>query len=356
VPFFGTIKKLFIESEGRFKVAVSISGITLKLLQNNVPQAIKDLSNLAQNGCIEFLSEPWSHSIVAFSDPEALLVQTHRHDEMIRTMFGNTPDIFIVHSPVCSEKIWRTITDSWGKGIFIYSNRIDKAPIKKNDTNKTILSNKGVYLINYILSQALQNMDFNPDNQIRTDFGSLILKKMRNCTALVNPLILVYNPTIFMRPFNQNRAFIWQAIINQLLADPEFHFSFPSELMKTSTHFFNENGVPDKVAHQHKLPEDLWLKNDLQKKALNEQLSIQKLMQTCTRTSLIEDWNLIQDMDHLYYMNNHFFLKEYGENNFNPYFSPYLAFINYMNVLADFTGRLGKKSAPAKHILNPTCS
>jgi alpha-amylase len=68
LPFFKTIKKLFIESGFRFKVAVSISGITLKLLQTFAPEAISDLADLGQKGCIGFLSEPWSHSLVAFSD------------------------------------------------------------------------------------------------------------------------------------------------------------------------------------------------------------------------------------------------------------------------------------------------
>lgn len=354
LSFFETIKKLFIESDGRFKVAVSISGITLKLLQNHTPQAIEALSDLVQKDCIEFLSEPWSHSIVAFSDPETLAGQTLLHNEMIRSMFGKTPDIFIIHSPVCPEKIWRTIPESGKKGIFMYSNHLDKSSIKSNDKNETPPSNKGVFLINYALSQTLQNMDSNPDKQIRIYFAFLISRKFINHTPSAEPHILVYNPAILRSPFIQNRAVAWEAIMNLLLFDPDVHFSFPSEMMEPATHFFTPNDVPDKkVDLQFKLPTNLWLKNDLQKEALTEQLSINKRMKDCNRISLIEDWNLLQDMDHLHYMSNQFFLKEYAENNFNPYASPYLAFINYMNVLADFTGRIDKKLLLAKQILKP---
>lgn len=353
-PFFETIKKLFSETEGRFKVAVSISGITLKLLQNYVPQAIKDLSDLAKNGCIEFLSEPWSHSIVAFTDPGTLARQTHLHDEVIRSMFGKTPDIFIIHSPVCPEKIWRTIPENGKKGIFMYSNHLDKSSIKSNDKNETQPLYKGVFLINYALSQTLQDMDSNPDKQIRIYFAFLISRKFINHTPSAEPHILVYNPAILRSPFIQNRAVAWEAIMNLLLFDPDVHFSFPSEMMEPANHFFTPNDVPDKkVDPQFKLPTNLWLKNDLQKEALTEQISINKRMKDCNRISLIEDWNLLQDMDHLYYMDSLFFSTEYGENNFNPYASPYLAFINYMNVLDDFAGRIDKKPLLAKQILKP---
>lgn len=353
VPFFETIKKLFIETEGRFKVAVSISGITLKLLQNYVPQAIKDLSDFAKNGCIEFLSEPWSHSMVAFSDPETLARQTNLHDEMISFLFGKTPDIFIIHSPVCPEKIWRTIPESGKKGTFMSSNHLDKAPIKSNGTNETTPSNKGVFLINYALSQTLQNMDSNPDKQIRIYFASRIFRKFNNCATSPEPQILIYNPAIFGRPFDRKSAVTFESIVSLILFDPEVQFLFPSELMNSPAQFSSQNDLTDKLFRQFKLPADLCLKNDLQKEAFNEQLSINKRMQACTKTSLIEDWNLLQDMDHLYYMDSLFFSTEYGENNFNPYASPYLAFINYMNVLDDFADRIDKKPLLAKQILKP---
>lgn len=352
LPFFETIKKLFIESEGRFKVAISISGITLKLLQKFVPEAITDLADLEQNGCIEFLSESWSHSMVAFSDPETLAGQTQLHDEMIKSLFGKTPDVFIVHSPVCPEKIWRTIPNSGGKRIFMSSNHIDKTPVKPNVTNKTTPSNKGVFLINYALSQTLQNMDSNPDKQIRIFFASRIFRKFNNRTPSPDPQILIYNPAILGRPFDRKSAVTFESIVSLILFDPDLHFLFPSE-MKTAYPCFIGNDLSKKEAQQFKLPVELWLKNDLQKEAFKEQLSLHKRMQTCTKTSLIEDWNLLQDMEHLYYMSNQFFLKKYAENNFNPYASPYLAFMNYMNVLADFTGRIERKSLSVKRIIKP---
>jgi len=151
---------------------------------------------LGQTGCIEFLSEPWSHSVVAFSDQETLARQTQLYDEMIKSMFVLSPEVFIIHSPVCPEKTRKSLFEQSGKGIFMYSNHIGKAPIKQTATNKTSLSNKGVFLIKYALSQTLQDLDSNPDKQIRIYFASRIFSKLKNNAHSPEPQILIYNREI----------------------------------------------------------------------------------------------------------------------------------------------------------------
>jgi alpha-amylase len=59
---------------------------------------------------------------------------------------------------------------------------------------------------------------------------------------------------------------------------------------------------------------------------------------------LSRDWGYLQASDHLYYMSTKFFADQAVHNYFNPYNSPYDAFINYMNILSDFIIRLEKKT------------
>ena len=58
-------------------------------------------------------------------------------------------------------------------------------------------------------------------------------------------------------------------------------------------------------------------------------------MNRCSDKQIIDDWYRLQSTDHLYYMSTSFY-----NQTFCPYDSPYDAFINYMNVLADFSKRL----------------
>ena len=51
----------------------------------------------------------------------------------------------------------------------------------------------------------------------------------------------------------------------------------------------------------------------------------------------------MQKTDHFYYMATKWFSDGDVHSYFNPYDSPYEAFINYMNVLSDFEIEVGKK-------------
>mgnify|MGYP007111744949 CR=1 FL=1 len=53
-------------------------------------------------------------------------------------------------------------------------------------------------------------------------------------------------------------------------------------------------------------------------------------------------WNFMQTSDHFYYMATKWFSDGDVHSYFNPYGSAYEAFINYMNVLADFEIELNK--------------
>ena len=63
-------------------------------------------------------------------------------------------------------------------------------------------------------------------------------------------------------------------------------------------------------------------------------------MRDCTDKRMQKDWNYLQTNDHLYYMCTKFFSDGEVHKFFNPYANPYEAFINYMNVLSDFSFRL----------------
>ncbi len=56
--------------------------------------------------------------------------------------------------------------------------------------------------------------------------------------------------------------------------------------------------------------------------------------------ALWQDWRKLQTSDHFYYMCTKWLEDGDVHKYFNPYASPYDAYINYMNVLDDFSGRL----------------
>ena len=55
---------------------------------------------------------------------------------------------------------------------------------------------------------------------------------------------------------------------------------------------------------------------------------------------IIRDWKNLQTGDHFYYMSTKLFSDGAVHSYFNPYDGPYDAFINYNNILSDFTLRV----------------
>ena len=78
-------------------------------------------------------------------------------------------------------------------------------------------------------------------------------------------------------------------------------------------------------------------------------------MNLCHDATLLKDWDYLQTIDHFYYMCTKFFSDGEVHKYFNPYSTPYEAFINYMNILSDFKIRLNAlvpESAKDQEITN----
>jgi alpha-amylase len=85
-----------------------------------------------------------------------------------------------------------------------------------------------------------------------------------------------------------------------------------------------------------------WLGNELQVAALDKLYSLASKVNKCEDQHIKKDWEYLQTSDHFYYMATKFFSDGAVHSYFNPYETPYDAFMNYMNVLSDFEIRLNK--------------
>ncbi|MEK7718133.1 MAG: alpha-amylase, partial [Bacteroidota bacterium] len=127
-----------------------------------------------------------------------------------------------------------------------------------------------------------------------------------------------------------------------ILKTKELTFSTPSEAVKmlqpvSAVHVLHPISWADEERDL-----SAWLGNELQKEAFNHLYALKERVKQCTDPQMTKDWIYLQSNDHLYYMCTKFFSDGEVHKFFNPFGSPYEAFINYMNVLSDFTLRLNK--------------
>ena len=88
-----------------------------------------------------------------------------------------------------------------------------------------------------------------------------------------------------------------------------------------------------------------WLGNELQQDAFNKLYGLEEKLSILDDPALWGDYGHLQESDHLYYMCTKFFSDGEVHKRFNPYDTPYEAFINYMNVLSDFIIRVNNAIA-----------
>ena len=83
-----------------------------------------------------------------------------------------------------------------------------------------------------------------------------------------------------------------------------------------------------------------WQGNELQVAALDKLYNLARMVNKCEDQQIKKDWTYLQSSDHFYYMATKFFSDGAVHAYFNPYETPYDAFMNYMNILSDFEIRL----------------
>jgi alpha-amylase len=83
-----------------------------------------------------------------------------------------------------------------------------------------------------------------------------------------------------------------------------------------------------------------WLGNQIQKEAAYSLYALETKIKKTKNTDLLKQWRYLQVSDHFYYMCTKWFNDGDVHKYFNPYDSPYDAYINYMNVLRDLESRL----------------
>ena len=121
-----------------------------------------------------------------------------------------------------------------------------------------------------------------------------------------------------------------------ILAHPELEFKTPSQLADTIDPMAKLD-VPLYISSaegEHNLVE--WLGNDMQNDAIEALYALESRVIKLGNPDLTKVWRHLQTAEHFWYMSTKWFSDEGVRPVRNHYGSPYDAYINYMNVLADF--------------------
>lgn len=342
MPMADTLLEMINRGNGDFKCALSISGTAIEQLQMYVPECIDKLRQLADTGCVEFLSGTYSHSLASLEDPEEFMREVKAHDDLIYRLFGRKPSVFANTELIYDDDIAMLIASMGFKtGLTVGAKHVLgwKSP---NYVYRACTAPKlKLLLTNDKLAEDI-SMNF---NNPEWDEYPLTADKYISWIASLPEEEQVVNLFMSMDTFG---SFLpaGTGIFEFMKALPVFgkemgvQFTTPSDVV-AKLKPVDEISVPYPISDIDEARDvSAWKGNELQREALSKLYAVAERVSLCDDRRLKQDWEYLQSSDHFYYMSTKNMADGASHAAFSPYDSPFAAFTNYMNVLADFLVRV----------------
>jgi len=332
--------------DGAFRIAFSVSGIALEQMEQFAPQALDSFRELAKTGCVEFLAETYSHSLSSLISPKKFRDQTIMHVKAVEKYFGQKPTAFRNTELIYSDTIGEMVS---GMGFSAMLTEGARHIMGWKSPNYLYVN-----ALNPKLKLLLRNFRLSDDIAFRfsdKNWGDWPLTAEKYASWVAGALEKDDILNIFMdyESFGEHQK-ASSGIFDFVRALPGMVLNHSGIEMLTPTQAAIKHqpiaplNVPYAISWADEERDiSAWLGNELQKEAFENLYKIENLVRESNDTRLQRDFRRLQASDHFYYMCTKFFSDGDVHKYFNPYDTPYEAFINYMNVLSDITQRTTKK-------------
>lgn len=361
LPSNALILRLIRKHGGSFKVSYAVSGLFLEQPGRSRRKVIDGFRRLADTGCVEFLGGTYYHSLAFLYSKAEFEEQVRLHRERIEDLFGQRPVSYLNPGLLYHDDLAVTLEKMGFRAV------LSEGAVQAIDGRSPHFVYRppkcrriGLLLRNDRLSDDLT---FRFSDRTWSEYPLTAekyadwIRRERGEDAVIN--ILVDYETLGERQWAETGIFEFLAALpRELLKHGDVRFSTPAETVKNLKPA-GELSVPGLISFAGE-EKDLtaWCGNHLQRDALSILYGLTRRVRMRKDGRLLKTWRNLQAADHFESMGNRWYDTEGTRRFFNPYPSPYDAYINYMNVLTDFSmtlregipgaGRKGRiRKAPA---------
>ncbi len=339
-----------IKKHPEFKVSFSISGVALEQFEMYAPDVLESFQKLVKTGNVEMISETYYHSLAFLYSRKEFEKQITLHAKALKRLFKVKPTVFRNTELIFHNELAQAVEKLGYKGIIaegadhILGWRSPNFVYTPKGCSKLKLLVK-----NYTLSDDIA---FRFSNRSWKEWP-LSTEKFTHWVNQVNGNGQVVNLFMDYETFGEHQ---WEDtgifrfmehLPSQILAHPDNDFVTPSEAIKR----YPSHGELDydRYVSWADTERDLsaWLSNEIQHDAIQQIYGLEQNIRQVRDAQIVDDWRKLQTSDHFYYMCTKWFADGDVHKYFNPYESPYEAFITYMNAVHDLKLRIDS------HLANP---
>ena len=346
LPANKLIKDLIKQHGDKFKVTFSITGTVLEQFAEYTPEVIQSFKDLAATGNVEFLAETYSHSLISLKSKDDFKRQVNEHFALIKKLFGQKPTVFRNTELIYDNEIGATVADMGFEAMITEGAKHILGWKSPNMLYYNVLNPELKLLLrNYKLSDDIA---FRFSNKgwdqwpLSADTYASWLNKTEKQEDFIN-LFMDYETFGEHQKAESGIFAFLKKLPEAVFNNTEFEFATASEIARCHQPVAPMN-VPHTISWADKERDiTAWQGNEMQEEALEKLHKLNEKIVHIKNKKLNEDWRRLQASDHFYYMSTKISSDGIVHDYFNPYESPFNAFINYMNVLSDFTIRVDKE-------------
>lgn len=332
--------RLLLE-EPTLRGGFSLSGSLLEQLEEaGRTDVLEGFSKLFESGRFEPIGETYYHSLSSLVDSPEFLEQVGMHREAVRRLFGVTPKVFVNTEMIFARRLAKKIVAAGYKTVFV-----EGAP--------TLLENRNPNMVYAVGGLKLLVRNYNLSDDIGFRFSDkswrehpLTAQKYADWVERSpGELVTVY---IDYETFGEHHAeetgiFEFARHLGRELASRGIKMLTPSE----AAEMFEpaEELAAEEYTSWADVEKDLsaWLSNEMQREAFDAIYRLERPVKDSGDPALLKVWRKLTESDHLYYCSTK---SQSAEVHlyFNPYKSPYTAFINLINAVHIVSRKLGHPS------------
>jgi alpha-amylase len=350
LPANALLKELIAAHAGRFRLAFSLSGVVLDQLDRHRPDVLESFRGLAETGCVEFLNETDSHSLAFLFSPREFKEQVERHRERIRALFGQEGRTFRHTELIYNNDLARAAAELGYRVILAEGAEKILGRRSPNHVYRPA-GQEGIKLLlrNYRLSDDVafrfSERSWNEYPLTAAKYAHW-LHRIRREEAVIN-LFMDYE-TFGEHQWPETGIFAFlKALPGEVLRHPDFRFRTPVEVAETHA-AARQIDCPGFISWADE-ERDLtaWLGNGMQRDAARALYELEPAIRAGNDAALLRKWRSLQTSDHFYYMCTKWFADGDVHRYFNPYESPYEAYINFMNIIDDLSQTAAQRQGDA---------
>ena len=329
-----------------FRISYSLSGVLMEQMESFGPDVLDSFQRLVDTGRVELLSETYYHSLSFLYSREEFAEQVKLHRDKVRSLFGVTPKVFRNTELIFNNDLAQAVAEL-GYSAVLAEGADHVLGWRSPNFLYTPKGAGGIKLLlkNYKLSDDIA---FRFGERSWKEFP-LTAPKFAQWVNAINGNGNVVNLFMDYETFGEHQ---WEdtgifkfmeSLPREILKHPDNDFVTVSEAAERYAPVA-ELDIPHYVSWAD-TERDLsaWLSNEIQHDAISKLYALEGEVKGSGNRRLVEDWRRLTTSDHFYYMCTKWWNDGDVHKYFNPYESPYDAFISYMNVLEDLKLRLAAK-------------